>query len=157
MRSVYNYFRDCYDPATGRYCQFDPIGLAGGLNGYLYANANPLTYTDPLGLTPAIPAGPVPLPLPPVFIPGTPENQAFTDSTIRGINAFSDWVKSLTKSALDECEEDCEKQYDRDMAECRAYSAMTGNKYTFVACKREAERRLSKCMSDCGKSCKEGK
>ena len=50
-RSLYNYFRDCYDPSTGRYCQFDPIGLAGGLNGYLYANANPLTYTDPLGLT----------------------------------------------------------------------------------------------------------
>jgi RHS repeat-associated protein len=31
-----NYFRD-YDPATGRYIQFDPIGLAGGVNGFIYA------------------------------------------------------------------------------------------------------------------------
>ena len=48
-RSVYNYFRD-YDPVTGRYAQSDPIGLAGGLNPYLYANGNPLRYADPYGL-----------------------------------------------------------------------------------------------------------
>ena len=34
----------------GIYTQFDPMGLNGGPNGYLYAEANPLTYTDPLGL-----------------------------------------------------------------------------------------------------------
>ena len=34
----------------GIYTQADPIGLAGGLNPYLYANASPLLYTDPLGL-----------------------------------------------------------------------------------------------------------
>lgn len=30
--------------------QFDLIGLAGGVNGFIYANQNPLSYTDPLGL-----------------------------------------------------------------------------------------------------------
>jgi RHS repeat-associated protein len=39
-----------YDPRIGRYISSDPIGLAGGLNPYLYARANPLRYIDPSGL-----------------------------------------------------------------------------------------------------------
>ncbi|NHQ88703.1 hypothetical protein HA050_21630 [Iodobacter sp. HSC-16F04] len=45
----YNNFR-VYDPATGRYIQSDPIGLAGGINTYGYADALPTTKTDQLGL-----------------------------------------------------------------------------------------------------------
>jgi len=49
----YNYLRD-YDPETGRYLTSDPISLAGGLNTYLYANADPLNSVDVLGLQPEL-------------------------------------------------------------------------------------------------------
>ncbi|HWU52618.1 MAG TPA: RHS repeat-associated core domain-containing protein, partial [Tahibacter sp.] len=44
----YNRFR-YYDPDIGRFVSQDPIGLAGGLNSYLYA-PNPIGWADPLGL-----------------------------------------------------------------------------------------------------------
>lgn len=45
----YNYFR-YYDPETDRYITADPIGLLGGINPYIYANANPLRWFDAYGL-----------------------------------------------------------------------------------------------------------
>jgi RHS repeat-associated protein len=39
-----------YDPKTGRFTQQDPIGLAGGMNTYGYAEGDPVNYSDPFGL-----------------------------------------------------------------------------------------------------------
>lgn len=44
----YNYRRD-YDPAIGRYVQIDPIGMRGGVNLYLYADAAPAAVYDAEG------------------------------------------------------------------------------------------------------------
>ena len=52
----YNWNR-YYDAVTGKYITSDPIGLFGGLNTYLYANANPLKFFDSNGLLFGLPAG----------------------------------------------------------------------------------------------------
>jgi RHS repeat-associated protein len=41
-----------YDPTAGRFTQEDPIGLAGGMNLYGYANGDPINLSDPFGLCP---------------------------------------------------------------------------------------------------------
>ena len=41
-----------YDPKSGRFTQEDPIGLAGGLNLYGYADGDPVSFSDPFGLLP---------------------------------------------------------------------------------------------------------
>ena len=41
-----------YDPATGRFTQEDPIGLAGGMNLYGFAGGDPVNFSDPFGLCP---------------------------------------------------------------------------------------------------------
>ncbi|MGH7562551.1 MAG: RHS repeat-associated core domain-containing protein [Gemmatimonadales bacterium] len=41
-----------YDPASGRFTQEDPLGLAGGLNLYGFAGGDPVNFGDPFGLCP---------------------------------------------------------------------------------------------------------
>jgi RHS repeat-associated protein len=41
-----------YDPESGQFTQQDPIGIAGGLNLYGYANGDPINFSDPFGLCP---------------------------------------------------------------------------------------------------------
>jgi RHS repeat-associated protein len=47
---VYYYRARYFDPQLKRFLSEDPIGLAGGINNYLYAKANSLRYIDPYGL-----------------------------------------------------------------------------------------------------------
>ena len=41
-----------YDSEKSRFTQEDPIGLAGGINVYGFANGDPIAYSDPYGLCP---------------------------------------------------------------------------------------------------------
>jgi RHS repeat-associated protein len=47
---IYNYRMRYYDQNVGRFLSEDPIGFGGGVNFYRYADGNPISETDPLGL-----------------------------------------------------------------------------------------------------------
>jgi RHS repeat-associated protein len=47
---LWNNWHRFYDETSGRYTQFDPIGLDGGINGFGYADGDPVSYIDPDGL-----------------------------------------------------------------------------------------------------------
>ena len=47
-KTHYNFHRT-YGPGIGSYTQYDPIGLGGGTNGYLYVGGGPINLADPTG------------------------------------------------------------------------------------------------------------
>jgi RHS repeat-associated protein len=47
-----------YDPRLQRFISEDPLGPAGGVNLFTYAENQPIAYTDPLGLKPSPNFGP---------------------------------------------------------------------------------------------------
>lgn len=125
-----NWNRD-YGPTIGRYVQSDPVGLMGGIDTFTYANGNPITNTDRDGLQV--------LPLP-SLIPWPAGGPTAQSGRLRSDDSSAlegprytpvPGLKTpalLSKSAAQQCEEDCEKTYDKEIEECRTYSAMTGDK-----------------------------
>ena len=61
-------FRRYYDPEIGRYVTADPIGLAGGLNRYVYVSSDPINRFDPTGQFAFV--LPVAIPVAEILIPG---------------------------------------------------------------------------------------
>jgi hypothetical protein len=132
-------------------------GLVGGVNTYLYANANPLRFVDPTGEI--------------ALAPLAPAIAAVAGATlIAGAKAISDTMKAIagdssrSEDATDgdrrkerarvECEKDCDADWDRDMFQCELDWKMKGRpKGGYSECKREANRRYVKCYQDCAEKC----
>jgi RHS repeat-associated protein len=95
-----------YHPQLQRFISEDPIGFeSGDPNHYAYVASGPLTRRDPLGLQ-AIPIpapAPIPIPLPPVFVPGTPENDAFARATGNALQAGAAAISAILTSMARKC------------------------------------------------------
>jgi RHS repeat-associated protein len=133
----YNHHRD-YDPTLGRYVQSDPIGLAGGLNTYLYVGADPNGGVDPEGRN--------------AFAFG---RRAFGGGYRVGTIINNRFGMQIA-DAIDVCmssrpsrEEQCQEDWHEESNACEKYWSLGPAAYR--ACKARATDRLRLCIRGQGR------
>ncbi|UCV28791.1 RHS repeat-associated core domain-containing protein [Ferribacterium limneticum] len=135
----YNWHR-YYSPKIG-YISPDPIGIAGGINPYGYANQNPLSYTDPEGLAAA---GAIKG----ARFGGAAGSRFGPVGAAVGV-AIGAGIGYLTcQDSAEECKQECADTLQRDEAECLIARAGYGRAAQRV-CLAKAKEYYSRCLRQC--------
>ncbi|WP_172970283.1 RHS repeat protein [Erythrobacter sp. THAF29] len=166
----YNRARD-YDPVTGRYIQADPIGLAGDVNPYVYAAADPVNLIDPLGLLQGDPAKFAPPKARPLIRSPVLPGVATATVLIGGLALLLDEVNCINRTRMssskpskwsqferhyDNSDDDgrCEWRLQDDLQDCTEWNTTPkGNlggmsrAYNFKKCETVANTRYGECRS----------
>jgi hypothetical protein len=136
----------------------DPIGLYGGSwSTYSYTNDSPIDNSDRLGLQtiPAVPVGPGPLIIPPVAIPGTPENKAFVQAGLSAIEQIQAAARRAAQAIHDACTsnsdaEHCKKVYKDCANQCA--DTFADNPEHLPGVGRDYGARVRRCIAECVKA-----
>ena len=104
---AYNWHRH-YDASLGRYTQPDPLGFIDGPSRYAYAVNSPQMYVDEDGQSSR--GVPVPWLIPPVMVPGTPENQKMAEDTERFLQHWFDRFANRSSRGKWQCTASCNVQ-----------------------------------------------
>ena len=132
---------------SGRNAVFDTLlesddGGFTGINTYSYAKQTPLRFNglspellDSSGGSKGLPGAPTPFD---VFVPGTPANNAFVQSVYQ----IGQAIKNLCPP--DEKEEQCHKQYERDLDYCDLFYKANGPRW-YAQCMEEAFKNYQRC------------
>ncbi|MGQ0673370.1 MAG: RHS repeat-associated core domain-containing protein [Hyphomicrobium sp.] len=88
----YNWHRH-YDPSLGRYTQPDPLGFVDGPGVYGYVRGSPQRWVDRDGRQ--VPRSKPGLGFPPIAIPGSPENRAWSKWAEFKIQQCHNWLQDF--------------------------------------------------------------
>jgi RHS repeat-associated protein len=129
----YNYHR-YYDTTTGRYLTPDPIGLAGGINLYIYGLNNPLRFIDPLGREVA------PSPGIEFFEPDRPPEIEVAMCYIE-LGRFKAYCRTKAQQIIDT---ECKQTFAIRPKQCK--EVIQG---WYKECVRQTELEFADCVEDC--------